>query len=291
VKLAFLFPGQGVDLLPLEPPPETEPLLSLASSFTSIESNRLTPRDLERTDVLQPMLTALTLGIHLHLDRHDIRPHAVAGHSLGEIAAACAAGCFGHEKTVEIAALRGRLMADLATRHPGGMLALLTDDPDPALDLGARHGQVVLAAHNAPREWVVSGNEAALEAISSAFPSVRLAVSGAWHGPYMKDAVDELRAAVEDANPAAPSIPLLLNRNGREEPAADLAEILAGQLMHPVRWQATMQSLAAMQVTDIVTMGPGKVLRGLVRKNLGALPVHSTQHPASLAKTLETLHT
>ncbi|HSQ60232.1 MAG TPA: acyltransferase domain-containing protein, partial [Acidobacteriota bacterium] len=165
---AFLFPGQGVtnetasrawyDRSSL-----VRALVDHAATAAGTTPDRLLdvrPGALPPTEHLEPLHTALCLGILEELARRGARPDIVAGHSLGEIPACAAAGACAPEDAVALAAERGRLMAREAKRRPGGMLTLRSvprETVDAALAFASDHGAIAVAAHNAPDQWVVSG--------------------------------------------------------------------------------------------------------------------------------------
>lgn len=265
-------------------------LMEQAGRIASVDVFRLLSRggpELARTEVLQPLMTAVSLGAYGALAELGIEPSLVAGHSLGEVAALAAARCVSAEQAVELAGHRGRLMAREAVHAPGGMLALLggKEEMEQALALGHQHGVVDLAAHNAPEEWVLSGQRAALGAVAAAFPSRMLQVSGPWHCRTMVGAVEDMRAAVRGIGIAAPQTRLVCNRTGELVGPAEIPDLLAEQLTHPIQWVRTLGTLATQGVTDYLTMGPGRVMRGLLRKNLGeGVRVHAVERPADLLR-------
>lgn len=302
MRVAFLFPGQGTDLALVgeeltRSVPEVRAGVELAARAARRSPSDLWVRGgrlLERTEIFQPVLTGLSLGVHAALAAGGVRPAVVAGHSLGEIAAWAAAGGIAPEEAVWVAAERGRLMAERAAACPGGLLALLDTHAaavEEALALGGAHGAVHLAATNAPGEWVVGGEEPALRAIAGAVPSARLPVAGPWHGPAMAPAVPAFREVLRVLRSRSLSVPFVSNLTGNVvEEAAQIPELLIQQLVRPVRWAETMCTLLRLGVTDLVTLGPGKTLRGLVRKNrLAGVQLHSTERPDHLARTLERL--
>jgi [acyl-carrier-protein] S-malonyltransferase len=257
-RIALLFPGQGMEGTPRGPD----------------------GRWLTRTDEIQPWLVAESLRVAARLDKAGVRAVAVAGHSVGELAAWAAAGGLSFGVAVEIAAARGALMAREAEAHPGRMLAL--DGDAPVCPPGA-----VIACRNAPQKWVLSGSRDALASLQRAPGARWLAVTGAWHSPLMAGALDELRTLLQRV-PATPThTRWLSNRDGRAARDADIPTLIAEQLVHPVDWAATMRTLDELAVTDYVTVGPGRILRGLVRANLGARTrVHTTEDDADFARTL-----
>jgi [acyl-carrier-protein] S-malonyltransferase len=301
VKVALLFPGQASrNLLAALEDAARDPaglaLLDRAAAAAGVPRERLFERGgraLDRTEILQPALTAIALHAARSLALDGVTPLAVAGHSLGELAAWSIAGGISAEDAVDLAALRGRLMAREAERFPGGLLALL-DGSDAAvhraLAAGLPHGSLAVAAWNAPDEVVLTGAAAALAAAAFAVPARPLAVAGAWHSPAMAAAVSELRAALHAA-PRHPLVcPLIANRDGLSAPEDRIPDLLAEQLTHPIQWTRTLATLTNLGVTDLVTAGPGAVLRGLARKCLGASTrVHGTEDAADRRRTLSAL--
>ncbi|MBV8760400.1 MAG: ACP S-malonyltransferase [Deltaproteobacteria bacterium] len=276
MTLAFLFGGQGTEVprmgldLAAHVPPAAA-LLDLAGAVAGVDARSVLAEagpELRRTSVIQPLLVAVGLGACAALATEGIAPRFVAGHSLGELTAWAAAGAIGDRAAVELAGLRGRLMEREAARNPGGMHAITGDDSEVA-ELVARHG-VALAAHNGPEEWTVSGDTSRLAALASSRATTRLPVAGAWHSPAMAGAVDELARAIRSTALAKPRANVIANSDGRAVADPDaVAELLAGQLVRPVQWASCLRTLAAAGVTTYVVLGPSKLLRSTVHKNLG----------------------
>jgi [acyl-carrier-protein] S-malonyltransferase len=290
---AFLFAGQGVD-----PPwlgtdvldrPAARLLVAAASGATGTDIAKLLARggrDLLRPAILQPALVAACLCVAAELAAAGVVPSVVCGHSLGELAAWAAGGHIAAGDAIAAAAVRGRLMAREADRHPGGMAAVRGDAAalDRALAAGRRHGALVLAAENAPDEHVVSGAEPALAAVRAAVPCTRLPVAGAWHSPAMAGAVDELGRALADLPVHSPHATFVCNRTGAIAAPAALPALLAGQLVHPVRWVTTLGTLRALRVTRHVIVGPGRLMRALLRRTLGDVPIDIVQTMRDVAR-------
>jgi [acyl-carrier-protein] S-malonyltransferase len=279
VSTAFLFAGQGVEPPWVGPDVLAEPavagLVALAGEASGADVPRLLARggsQLFRPEVLQPALVAVCLGVFRLLERAGVGPALVAGHSLGELSAWAACGCVAAEDAVAIAALRGRLMAREAAHRPGGMLALRNADRDTcerALALGASAGSICLAAHNAPDEWILSGDHAALAQVAARFSAVRLAVAGPWHSPAMAGAVAELEEALEAIARRPGRARFVANRDGRIAAEDDIPALIAGQLVRPIEWVAALHTVAGAGCRRLIAVGPGKMLRGLVRRSLG----------------------
>ena len=297
---ALLFPGQGSridrDVVAWSATSASvRELLSVACDATGVKLDAMLAgggRALTRTELLEPVLTALTVGIAIELEELRLHAGIVAGHSLGELAACYAAGCMTAEAAVVLGAERGRLMAREAALHPGGMVAVtVTSDAmaQEALACAREHGRADLAVHNAPDQWVIAGELPALRAIARRYVATPIAVAGAWHSFAMAGCVDELRDAVRMAVTRPLRVPMVCNRTGRMVASADdLPELLALQLTHPVQWVTTMQTLADSGVTETLVAGPGKSLRALVRRNLGAdVLVRDVEQPGDLDRVRE----
>lgn len=291
MSVAFLFPGQGTDIADAvdawrRQSPQVSRLLDLAANALSISPDRLTlPTSIARTSILQPVLTALTLGIHHGLRDEGVNAELVAGHSVGELAACAAAGAITDEDVIALAVIRGALMEREAARHGGGMMAVRGSfaDVDAALAAAAEHGSVSLAAHNAADEWVVSGDVAALRAIAALVPATPLDTPGPWHSSSMIDAVAAYREALRQAVTGALSVSFVSNRTGEATSDATLIpELLSSQLIHPVQWVRSMDTLRDRDVTRIVICGPGKSLRRFARAAIRGASVSVVAHPDHL---------
>jgi [acyl-carrier-protein] S-malonyltransferase len=277
-RCAFVFPGQdaprpGMGLALASRSPLAAALLQRAGQVTGVDVHRLLERGgpaLQATSVLQPVTIAVLLGIAGEFAQ--VRPALVAGHSLGEIAAWSAAGCISSMAAVDVAGTRGRLMEREARLHPGGLLALTGATEaifNQALACGRSRGRLDLAARNSVHEWVVTGEEPALRAVAASFPSTRLAATGPWHSPIMADAVDELRTALTSIPCEPGHARFITNRTGFVVGEIDIPDLIAGQLVRPVAWLETLDTLAEAGVTDVVVMGPSKPHAVFARSRLG----------------------
>jgi len=281
-------------------------LAAIASAETGEEIARVCTRGPEKrlteTRILQPALTVVSLALWRRLGEAGIRADAVAGHSLGEIPALAAAGMAHPRDAVILAAARGRAMGEAAVQREGCMTAVAGLDErvvSAAIAPLAARGAIGIAAVNAPSQIVISGDAALVAeaerelARRQGAKLTRLRVAGAWHSPHMRPAAEAFGEALSRLEIARPSsadeaplaqtwkrgpkprlrpgapIPMIFNRHGHAaaEPSA-VRELLAGQLESPIRFDAVLRKLAEMKVTDFVEIGPGNVLRGLVRLNL-----------------------
>jgi [acyl-carrier-protein] S-malonyltransferase len=296
VTVAFLFPGQGVDLTSFagqwqSRSSRVRTLLDHAAREAGVSLERILHgggRALCDTAVYQPVLVAVSVGVYLEVVDRGVRPTVVAGHSLGEVSACVAAGALTPEGAVSVAAARGRAMSRAAARNPGGMLAIVARTRAQANDAVAcarAHGWAQIAAHNSPDQWVITGSWPALKAVPKEFAPQPLATDGPWHSNAMLDAVEEYRHALGESLTGSCPESLVCNRTGQlMNPGDDIVELLAGQLTHPVEWTTTMRTLGTLPVNHLLTIGPAKALRMMARKSIGDVPVFGVDTPADLSR-------
>jgi [acyl-carrier-protein] S-malonyltransferase len=198
-----------------------------------------------------------------------IEPDLVAGHSLGEYAAAHAAGCVGLADGVRLVAERDRLMSEAARQNPGGMVALIGADPDDVVGAAEETGGIVVAANfNTPRQTVVSGQVDALEEVAERVRGrkVRLDVSGAFHSPLMAEAAREMAELLGEVDLEEPEIPMIGATDGALLTTAEkVREALRNQMLSPVRWVAVVERLLDLGVREIFEAGEDGTLTRMLR--------------------------
>ncbi|MFI9008204.1 ACP S-malonyltransferase [Actinosynnema sp. NPDC053489] len=278
--IGFVFPGQGTARVGmggwLRRDPAGAAVIARADELLPEPVSELCARGpldkLVNTLHAQPAVTACNLAALAVLRERGVEPDVVAGHSVGEVSALCAAGVLDVDTAVRLVATRSRLMADLP--DTGGMSAVMGLPPDRVEELvaeAARPGEpLVVGLENAPDHAVVSGATAAvarlaeLAAAAGARKVVPLKVSNAFHSPLMAGALDGWAEAVRATPMSPPRVPVVPNATA--EPTTDLPTIvdaLIAQLTARVRWTATMHALA--DVETLVEVGDSKVLTGLLR--------------------------
>ncbi len=300
-SFAVLAPGQGLELASVaaawyRASVATRCLLDLAADQLQQPVSRLLHSSgfaLRHTDVYQPVLTALCVGILQEVERRVGEADVALGHSLGELTACVAAGVLSDQAAVLVATQRGRLMAREAEHHPGGMLALRATVQETLAVIAETSaiGPISIAAFNAQDQHVVSGPHAALLAVPGRYAPMVIATGGAWHGPAMQDAVNEFHAVLRGAQAAPCRGRWIANRTGDlVGMGVDPVPLLSDQLTHPVQWVRSLTSLAATDVRVVVTLGPTKAQRTLARRTLGeTLRLIPVELPDDLSGLVEAL--
>jgi [acyl-carrier-protein] S-malonyltransferase len=267
MRTALLFPGQGSQTPDMRELVEASCPDLLELAVAEVGEDPFARVD-DGTRFAQPALYCASVALWIE----GGRPGAdfVAGHSLGELAALVAAGSLDPEDGLHVAAQRGRLMQEAAESSPsGGMLALLGDDQI-AREVAARHSLTV-ANDNAPGQLVLSGpgdvlRDAAADGKKLGLKAVRLSVRGAFHTPAMAPVVPELEAVLAEVEVRQARVPVVSCITTR--PFDDIRARLAEALVSPVRWRETLLALHASGVRRYLEVGPGKVLKGLVRRTV-----------------------
>jgi len=234
---------------------------------------------LTRTDCAQPALFALEMALVALWRRWGVQPALVLGHSLGEIAAACAAGVFALPDALRLVAARGRLMQQ-AGATPGGMtggklgggMATVFAPADEVATLARAHG-VEVAAFNGPAQTVLSGPSAAIDglcaaAVAAGLKHQRLAVGHAFHSAAMDPVLDEFEREVAALPRRAPQLTLVSNLTGQPATAEALADprYWRRHLREAVQFEASMRSAAAAEATHWLEIGPAPVLTGMAAR-------------------------
>ena len=198
-----------------------------------------------------------------------IEPDVVAGHSLGEYAAAHAAGSLGLTDGVRLVTERDRLMSEASRQNPGGMVALIGADPEDVARAAEETGGIVVAANfNTPRQTVVSGQIDALGEVAERVRGrkVKLEVSGAFHSPLMSGAAREMDALLGEVELEEPKIPMVRATDGAVLTTADeVRGALRNQMLSPVRWVAVVERLLDLGVREILESGENGTLTRMLR--------------------------
>jgi [acyl-carrier-protein] S-malonyltransferase len=211
---------------------------------------------------------------------------ALAGHSVGEIAAAALAGVLSQERAMTLVAERGRAMADAAAAEATGMSAVLGGDPAEVTAALERHG-LHPANLNGTGQVVAAGTLEQLAALAAEPPArarvTPLKVAGAFHTPFMAPARDALATAAAAVTPQAPVVRLLSNADGEAvRDGQDALDRIVAQVSRPVRWDLCMATLRELGVTGLLELPPAGALAGLAKRALPGAEIVALKTPADL---------
>ncbi|WUC84706.1 amino acid adenylation domain-containing protein [Streptomyces anulatus] len=301
-RVAFLFPGQGSQF-----PGQDGALYRTARVFrdTFDEASALLgpvcgrplldwaldpeadPAAQAATEVAQPLLVASGVALARQLRTWGVEPDAVAGHSVGEITAACVGGVLTLREAVRFAAERGRLMG--AFTEPGAMIAVRGGEEAVAAAVAGSEGALAVAAFNGPGLQVLSGGVRAVERAAVGLealgiPTRRLRVSRAFHSPLMRPVADRLADAARALAPQDPSVPLMSTVTAEWQPVLG-PEYLREHAERPVLFGAAVERLAREGYDTFVEVGHGATLSGAVRATTQAYAAGAPVAPADGART------
>lgn len=244
------------------------------------------------TAVAQPLIVAASLLAFRAVvgDRRDAIA-GVAGHSVGEVAAAAASGILSESDAMTLVRERGRAMAQAAAQVATGMSAVVGGDE---AELLARLDELGLspANYNGGGQLVVAGELPALAALAETPPAgarvIPLQVAGAFHTRFMQPAVDHLRTVADGLAVNDPTVRIWTNKDGSTVASgAAFVDLLVGQVANPVRWDLCMAAFAETRVTGLVELAPAGALVGLAKRGLKGLPTVAVKTPDDIPAALQ----
>ncbi len=306
MKTALVFPGQGSQVVGMgkdlfenfaaarEVFQKTDEILGVNLSKIMFEGPS---EELTKTENTQPALMAVSIALTTVLEKEfgkkieDICSF-VAGHSLGEYSALCAAKAISLEETAKLLQVRGREMAKCGEKSQGAMAAILGVEIEVAEAIAseAAQGDICQVANdNSVGQVVISGSKAAIDRAleiakaKGAKRAIALPVSGAFHCALMLDAQNQMKIALEKAEIKSPLIPVVANvtANLVTDPN-EIRDLLTRQITGAVKWRETMLFMASSGVEEIIEIGSGKVLAGLVGRTCSNMKSRSIQNSEDL---------
>lgn len=280
-KIAFIFPGQGAQVTGMG-----QDIINNNSASMALfaQANDLLDFDLEdicfgdnplinQTDYTQPALLTVSVALMEAIKEKGISPDVVAGLSLGEYSALVAAGVLRFEDAVLLVRKRGQYMEAAAKENPGTMAAIVGSDVETVQGICDEvNGYVTIANYNNPKQLVISGEIAAVNAAvalcgEKGVRAIPLTVSGAFHSQLMEPAGRALEKALEDCKVSEIEVPYYTNVTGQV--VSDVTEtksLLVKQVSGSVRWEDNVREMMADGVDLFIEIGPGKTLAGLIKK-------------------------
>ncbi|GEC93045.1 ACP S-malonyltransferase [Brevibacillus brevis] len=292
-KIAFIFPGQGSQYVGMgqglykayEVAKRTFEEADEALGYHLSDMCFHGPADeLQKTEFTQPAILTHSIAAYRVFEQEfGLRPHFLAGHSLGEITALVCAGAIPFADAVGIVQKRGLFMQQAVPVGVGTMSAISDLDPltveEVCHELDTPEERVTVSNYNTPRQTVIAGHVTAIERAEQRLRSmggsvVRLKVSAPFHCPLMKEAAFQLEHELLDHQYADLSTPVIANVNALPYLGAkNIVEKLTVQMTRPIQWNQTMHFLKNQGVNVVIELGPGVVLRNMMRKTFA--DVHS----------------
>ncbi len=299
-RKVFLFPGQGSQYVGMgkdfyENSEEAREIFNEADQILGYSLSRLCfegpEEELRLTFNTQPALLTVS---YIAFKLTGLKPDLAAGHSLGEYSALVASGSLSFRDGLKLVARRGHYMMEAVPPGQGVMAAVIGLDYQKISEAlkAVKKGLVQVANWNSEEQVVIAGEKAAVEeALEILKPprSVYLQVSGPFHTELMRPAAERLKKDLEEVEFRNPEFPVISNVTAEEIRTGEQArELLYRQITSPVLWYPSMQKLSEYQVEQVVEIGPGKVLSGLIRRISRGWPqipaVYNVEDMASLGQ-------
>jgi [acyl-carrier-protein] S-malonyltransferase len=250
---------------------------------------------IRETQIAQPLLVATSLvaalGIFPHPTDAFNKVGAVAGHSVGELAAAAGARVITAEQAMVLVRERGKAMAAAAAQTPTGMTAVLGGDREEVLATLTRHG-LTAANDNGPGQVVAAGTMEQLAALADDPPAkarlTPLSVAGAFHTIHMQPAVAELSRLARSVSTHDPRAAVISNKDGQVvHDGREVVARIVGQIAGPVRWDLCMETMLDLGVTGMLEMPPAGTLTGIARRAMKGVETFALKSPDQLTEARE----
>lgn len=308
-KLAFVFPGQGAQVVGMgkdlcEQYPVARETFSEANAALGFDLQTICfegpMEELTKTEYTQPaILTHSIAAFRVLREEMNLTPSCLAGHSLGEYSALVAAGALNLADAVRLVHKRGQYMQAAVPMGVGAMMAVMKlsrEAVDAVCKEVSRDGHVVSPAnYNGSEQIVISGHAAAVAEAGEKLAAMdattkMLNVSAPFHSSLMHPAAEKMRKELEQVTFASLQWPVIANVTAKPyRDVSQIVETLAQQVVHPVRWQETMEYLNSVGVDKVIEMGPGNVLKNLFKRSFPGIRVVNLDNPAQWSNLREGL--
>ncbi len=301
-KIAFVFSGQGAQHVGMgqdfyENIPAVKSLYEAAEGIRPGTLEQCFTGDgeaLKQTENTQPCLYLADIAAAIALRENGITPDGLAGFSLGEIPALAFGGAYTPEDGFKIAAMRGANMAKASVGVEASMMAIVKIPTEQAEEVAKPYDKVFPVNYNSPMQLVVSGDKEQLGELRKAVKeaggrAVPLAVSGAFHSPYMTPAVEPFGKELENFDVKLPEIPVYANYTAQPY-EGDPKALMCSQINHPVQWTKLIRNMAAEGFDTFIECGAGNTLQKLVSQILPESTCLCVENMEGLQAALEALN-
>jgi len=265
------YPGMGKELY--DNSPAAKAVFDMAESIrlgTIKQCFEGTKEELSVTINTQPCVFITDLAAAAAVAEKGVKIDCVAGFSLGEIAAIAFAGMLSYEDAFRLVCKRAELMDKAARENPGAMAAVMKISPEQVEEICSQFEKAYPVNYNSPAQTVVAASQEEIDDLCDKVKAVKgkavkLAVSGAFHSPFMNTAADGLGEYLKDVDLKEPTVPVYANATA-EPYKDDYKMLISAQVNHPVKWQKSVENMISNGVDTFIEVGVGKTLTGLIKK-------------------------
>lgn len=310
-ELAFVFPGQGSQEVGMGKDliknyKEANELFNEANVALKDEEADLKKlclegpeEELAKTINAQPAILTMSIILYKLLQKNNINPDIVAGHSLGEYSALVAASSIEFKDAIKLVRKRGQYMQTATPLGIGSMAAIISLQKDKIEELikkTSKFGIIEIANYNSPYQVVVSGKSEAIEKLlilgeeDEEVNVVPLRVSAPFHSSLMRKAKENLSWYIENINVQDPQIPVICNVTADYvKTKEEIKEALIEEVTHPIKWVDIIKRMNSEGITHFIEVGPGNVLKKLIKQILPKVKVNNVNDSESLEKIIKKL--
>ena len=293
-KIAFVFSGQGAQYSGMgkelyDASPAAKAVYDMADSVregTSKQCFEGTAEELCKTVNTQPCVFTADLAAAYALVEKGITPDCVAGFSLGEISALAFSKMLSDEEAFRLVCRRGELMDKAATENPGAMVAVMKISPQQVEEVCSQFDKTYPVNYNSPAQTVVATTSETVDDFCEAVKNEggrakQLAVSGAFHSPFMADAAKGLGKYMENIDFSDPQVQIYSDYTAKPY-EGDYKALVKAQVENPVKWQTIVENMVADGVDTFIEVGVGKTLTGLIKRINPDVKAFKVETPADI---------